>query len=153
MADTTLAFNRFAGLRQRAHVFILGAYFFAQYLIAKRSLDPLSAIVERAKRVTDTDKAVLVLTDEHSAHLDLDTLVVRGRLQQHPQEWWWHRLEELGRVVFSLVEFQIFDRETARRNEEGDSSHDRYKRRQHQEVLRRLSRGLVVPRRSKRGEP
>ncbi len=62
-------------------------------------------------------------------------------------------IEELGRIVFSLVEFQIFDRETARRNEEGDSSHERYKRRQHQEVLRRLSRGLVVPRRSKRGEP
>lgn len=61
--------------------------------------------------------------------------------------------EELGRIVFSLVEFQIFDRETARRNEEGDSSHERYKRRQHQEVLRRLSRGLVVPKRSKRGEP
>lgn len=68
-----------------------------------------------------------------------------------------HRLdpmsEELGRVVFALVEFQVFDRETARRNEQGDSSHERYKRRQHQEVLRRLSRGLVVPRRRKRGEP
>jgi uncharacterized protein (TIGR04552 family) len=61
--------------------------------------------------------------------------------------------DELGRVVFSLVEFQLFDRETARSNEEGDSSHERYKRRQHQEVLRRLSRGLVVPRRRKRGEP
>ncbi len=61
--------------------------------------------------------------------------------------------DELGRIVFTLVEFQVFDRETARRNEQGDSSHDRYKRRQHQEVLRRLSRGLVVPRRGKRGEP
>jgi uncharacterized protein (TIGR04552 family) len=61
--------------------------------------------------------------------------------------------DELGRIVFTLVEFQVFDRETARRNEEGDSSHERYKRRQHQEVLRRLSRGLVVPRRGKRGEP
>jgi uncharacterized protein (TIGR04552 family) len=61
--------------------------------------------------------------------------------------------DELGRVVFSLVEFQVFDRETALGNERGDSSHDRYKRRQHQEVLRRLSRGLVVPRRRKRGEP
>jgi len=61
--------------------------------------------------------------------------------------------DDLGRIVFTLVEFQVFDRETARRNEEGDSSHERYKRRQHQEVLRRLSRGLVVPRRRKRGEP
>jgi len=56
--------------------------------------------------------------------------------------------DELGRVVFSLVEFQVVDRDTAARNEEGDSSHERYKRRQLKEVLRRLSRGLVVPKRS-----
>jgi uncharacterized protein (TIGR04552 family) len=59
--------------------------------------------------------------------------------------------DELGRIVFSLVEFQVLDEETAHRNEEGDSSHGRYKRRQHQRVLRRLSRGLVVPKRRKRG--
>jgi uncharacterized protein (TIGR04552 family) len=53
--------------------------------------------------------------------------------------------DELGRIVFSLVEFQVVDRETAQANEEGDSSHERYKRRQLQQVLRRLSRGLVVP--------
>jgi uncharacterized protein (TIGR04552 family) len=58
--------------------------------------------------------------------------------------------EELGRVVFSLVEFQVMDQETARRNEEGDSSHERYKRRQLKRVLRRLSRGLVVPRKKNR---
>jgi uncharacterized protein (TIGR04552 family) len=63
------------------------------------------------------------------------------------------RAEELGRIIFALVEFQVMDRETARQNEEGDSAHERYKRRQLQEVLRRLSRGLVVPRRRKRGEP
>ena len=55
--------------------------------------------------------------------------------------------DELGRIVFSLVEFQVLDRETARRNEDGDSSHERYKRRQLKRVLRRLSRGLVVPKR------
>jgi uncharacterized protein (TIGR04552 family) len=53
--------------------------------------------------------------------------------------------DELGRIVFSLVEFQVVDAETARRNEEGDGSHERYKRRQLKRVLRRLSRGLVVP--------
>lgn len=53
--------------------------------------------------------------------------------------------EDLGRIVFLLVEFQVLDELTARRNEEGDSSHDRYKRRQLKSVLRRLSRGLVVP--------
>jgi uncharacterized protein (TIGR04552 family) len=60
--------------------------------------------------------------------------------------------DELGRIVFSLVEFQVVDRQTARRNEGGDSAHDRYKRRQLQRVLRRLSRGLVVPKRKERGE-
>ena len=63
--------------------------------------EALSAIVERAKRVTDTDKAVLILTDEHGDQLDLETIVVRGRRQQHPQEWWWQRLEELGDDVWA----------------------------------------------------
>jgi uncharacterized protein (TIGR04552 family) len=53
--------------------------------------------------------------------------------------------EDLGRVVFSLVEFQIIDADTHARNEEGESAHERYKRRQLKKVLRRLSRGLVVP--------
>jgi len=52
--------------------------------------------------------------------------------------------------VFSLVEFQMVDAATARRNEEGDSNHQRYKRRQGRNVLRRLSRGLVIPKRRKR---
>jgi uncharacterized protein (TIGR04552 family) len=58
--------------------------------------------------------------------------------------------EDLGRIVFSLVEFQVVDAVTARRNEQGDASHDRYKKRQLKRVLRRLSRGLVVPKRRKR---
>jgi uncharacterized protein (TIGR04552 family) len=58
--------------------------------------------------------------------------------------------DELGRIVFLLVEFQVLDRETASRNEQGDSSHDRYKKRQLTRVLRRLSRGLVVPKRKPR---
>lgn len=60
-------------------------------------------------------------------------------------------VDDLGRVVFALVEFQVVDRATARANEEGDSSHERYKRRQLKRVLRRLSRGLVVPKRKRRG--
>ncbi len=58
--------------------------------------------------------------------------------------------DELGRVVFSLVEFQIVDRATAARNEQGEASHERYKKRQLKRVLRRLSRGLVVPKRPPR---
>jgi uncharacterized protein (TIGR04552 family) len=53
--------------------------------------------------------------------------------------------DELGRIVFTLVEFQVVDAETARGNEQGENSHERYKRRQLKRVLRRLSRGLVVP--------
>jgi uncharacterized protein (TIGR04552 family) len=53
--------------------------------------------------------------------------------------------DELGRVVFTLVEFQVMDASTAVTNEQGDASHERYKKRQLKRVLRRLSRGLVVP--------
>jgi uncharacterized protein (TIGR04552 family) len=53
--------------------------------------------------------------------------------------------EDLGRIVYSAVEFQLVDAEAQRHNEAGDSAHDRYKRRQLKRVLRRLSRGLVVP--------
>jgi len=49
------------------------------------------------------------------------------------------------RIVFSWVEFQVMDMVTAAENERGDSSHERYKARQKAKVLRRLSRGLVVP--------
>jgi len=59
--------------------------------------------------------------------------------------------EDLGRVVFSMVEFQVMDQETARANEEGPASHPRYKKRQNLTALRRLSRGLVVPRKRKKG--
>ena len=51
-----------------------------------------------------------------------------------------------GRIVFGQCEFQIMDAETARLNEHGENSHDRYKRRQRVQVLRRLARGLIVPR-------
>jgi uncharacterized protein (TIGR04552 family) len=53
-----------------------------------------------------------------------------------------------GRIGFALVEFQIVDEETAAKNESGVNAHERYKNRQKLQVLRRLSRGLVVPRRN-----
>ncbi len=55
-----------------------------------------------------------------------------------------------GRIGFALVEFQIVDEQTAKRNEEGENSHELYKLRQKQRVLRRLARGLVVPKRRPR---
>ena len=67
------------------------------------AMDPgavLTTIMERAKRITDTDKAVLVFTSQHGRNLDLDSIVVRGRRRQHLQEWWQERLEQLGDTVF-----------------------------------------------------
>jgi uncharacterized protein (TIGR04552 family) len=51
-----------------------------------------------------------------------------------------------GRIVFCMVELQLVDRETALANESGQNAHSRYKKRQLRRVLRRLSRGLVIPR-------
>jgi uncharacterized protein (TIGR04552 family) len=48
---------------------------------------------------------------------------------------------ELGKVVFVMVEFQLLDEETARRNEAGENSHYLYKERQHAVVAQRLKRG------------
>lgn len=62
----------------------------------------LEVIVERAKRITDTDKAVLVLRDAHGDHVDLDTIVVRGRMSQHQQDWWEQRLDDAAERAMSL---------------------------------------------------
>ena len=45
-----------------------------------------------------------------------------------------------GRVVFILAEFQVLDRATAARNEQGESAHELYKQRQHGRVRERLLR-------------
>ena len=58
-----------------------------------------------------------------------------------------------GRIGFLLVEFQIVDEKTARENEARENSHDRYKKRQKLRVLKRLSRGLVVPKKAAPTEP
>jgi uncharacterized protein (TIGR04552 family) len=52
-----------------------------------------------------------------------------------------------GRIALATCEFQIADEKTAAENERGENSHERYKERQRAVVLKRLSRGLVVPRR------
>jgi uncharacterized protein (TIGR04552 family) len=54
-----------------------------------------------------------------------------------------------GRIAFCWVELQLVDEPTARANELGETAHVRYKRRQLSKVLRRLSRGLVVPRKAR----
>lgn len=49
---------------------------------------------------------------------------------------------ELGRVVFTLVEFQIVDQQTDIQNEKGDASHALYKERQRRAVMDRLRMGF-----------
>jgi uncharacterized protein (TIGR04552 family) len=53
-----------------------------------------------------------------------------------------------GRIAFCMVELQLVDQQTAVANERGENAHARYKKRQLRRVLRRLSRGLVVPKKS-----
>ena len=54
-----------------------------------------------------------------------------------------------SRIAFCMVELQLVDADTARANESGVNAHPRYKKRQLRRVLRRLSRGLVVPKRKR----
>ncbi len=88
----------------------------------------------RTYRVLNFVADVPVRLDDHLCRLD-GKRTAEGRIG--PQ------------IVFQPVEFQLLDRATAIKNEEGENSHDRYKRRQRMRVLRRLSRGLVVPERER----
>lgn len=56
-----------------------------------------------------------------------------------------------GRITLATCEFQIADEKTANENEKGENSHERYKQRQRDVVLKRLSSGLVVPKRRSSG--
>ncbi|MEC7948297.1 MAG: TIGR04552 family protein [Myxococcota bacterium] len=57
----------------------------------------------------------------------------------------------LGRTVFAMVEFQVLDRATARRNEEGENAHQLYKERQRSIVEQRLKKGARWRRSRKNG--
>lgn len=69
----------------------------------------LETVVERAKRVTNTDKAVLCLVDEGCVghRLDIDTMVVRGSREEHPESWWGGVLDRIGVVVFGTGESHL----------------------------------------------
>lgn len=69
--------------------------------------DVLQTIVDRTKRITDTDKAVMLLTQDHSAELDLDTLVVRGIRADHPQEAWQDQLGYVAQRAFATGELVL----------------------------------------------
>lgn len=77
----------------------------------KRHVDEvLDAVVESAKRVTDTRKAILCLFDEMDSR-DAQPVVaaVRGRRDEFPESWWAGQLERTTPVALAtgrpLVEF------------------------------------------------
>ncbi len=64
------------------------------------------------------------------------------RVPQHLMELAPPGSENLGPLVYMLCEFQVLDAESEASNETGEASHDAYKRRQREAVLRRLRRGV-----------
>jgi len=104
-ARVRTALQRLAGDAQHQHAVELIATLneVADAVSSALNIDEvLEVIVERAKRITDTDKAVLVLGDTHGEHVDLDTIVVRGRMSQHQQDWWEQRLDDAAERAMSL---------------------------------------------------
>src|SRR5690606_8292781 len=77
--------------------------------------------------------------------VDMPLRVPEALLVESPPAAW-----ALGRVISVQTEFQIIDQQTDSRNENGDASHDAYKDRQRQAVMRRLEVG-GMPRKA-RGE-
>jgi uncharacterized protein (TIGR04552 family) len=69
--------------------------------------------------------------------VDMPIRLPRSMLEQVPPAGW-----SLGPVIFVQAEFQIIDRETEQHNELGAASHNLYKQRQRQAVMRRLKLGL-----------
>lgn len=68
--------------------------------------------------------------------VDMPVRVPQEILDAAPPAAW-----ALGRVVFAQAEFQVVDRETEYANEMGEASHEAYKDRQKQAVIRRLKLG------------
>ncbi len=99
-------------------------------------LQPLSPEDETAMKVDNTFTA----PSYRVVHfvVDLPILLPQDVLDAAPPAAW-----ALGRVVFAQAEFQIIDRETEQTNEMGDASHDAYKDRQKQAVMRRLKLGAA----------
>jgi signal transduction histidine kinase len=66
--------------------------------------DVLATIADRAKQITQAEKAAVVLTDETAEGLDVETVVVRGEMARHPQDWWLERLDALRVEAFASGE-------------------------------------------------
>jgi signal transduction histidine kinase len=61
-----------------------------------RTEEVLRTVVDEAKQVVGTDKAVLCLLAESGPGYRLDerTVIVRGRRSQYPEEWWRARIDQ-----------------------------------------------------------
>jgi signal transduction histidine kinase len=95
-------FGRFGSHRARQAELIASLNDVASAVSSTVSLeDVLRTIVDRAKRVTNTEKAVLMLTEDDSDDLDLETLVVRGRRDQHLQDWWEEQVVRSAPAAFA----------------------------------------------------
>ncbi len=93
--------RRFANRGKRQAELITALNDVASAVSSTLSLDDvLETIVSRAKVITNTEKAALVLTQEHSDSLDAETLVVRGSRAEHPEEWWAGELADIAPIVF-----------------------------------------------------
>lgn len=70
--------------------------------------EALDTIVDRAKTLTEADKAVLVLTADRSDRIDLDTLLVRGVQEDNVEELGEARLAGIAARAFADDEM-LFD--------------------------------------------
>ncbi|MDI6892153.1 MAG: GAF domain-containing sensor histidine kinase [Actinomycetota bacterium] len=69
----------------------------------------LNSVVDQAKSITGTGKAVLCLVEGRRARFKLSkaTMVVRGSRGEHPETWWKKPMENLAREVMKTLELQI----------------------------------------------
>lgn len=104
----------------------------------------LSDLLKNVQPVGDEDESAPAVDNRFTAPtyrvvhfvVDMPVRLPQEILDLAPPAAW-----ALGRVVFAQAEFQVIDRETEQANEMGEASHDAYKDRQKQAVMRRLKLG------------
>jgi uncharacterized protein (TIGR04552 family) len=69
--------------------------------------------------------------------VDMPVRLPRKLLERAPSSAW-----SLGPIIFVVCEFQVIDRDTEAKNEQGEASHAKYKERQKRAVMRRLQLGM-----------
>jgi signal transduction histidine kinase len=83
---------------------IASLYEVASAVSTKLAVDEiLGTVVDEAKRLVHTDKAVLVLMDEDAEEprMDRDSIVVRGSRSEYQESWWYGKLEGIAETAFA----------------------------------------------------